>query len=117
MIPFGTQTITLLHNYSGVYAKTIISGCSWQSTDVRTLDGVNVVVSVETVCRIPVGEPKPAPGDLLILGEHNAFAKNEIELVRLMQRLRADGTPAFRAQRVKDNTTGVPLPHYAVSGG
>lgn len=115
MIPFGNRTVTLLHRVPNGYKLFILSGCSWKDAAARTLSGTSIVCTMETTCRVPRGQQKPEPGDLMILGAVSESAGSEIELVRLMQRLRAEGGSAFRVERVKDNT-GAPMPHYAASG-
>lgn len=116
MIPFGDKTITLLHKAEKGYKRHVISGCSWRSTDVRMLSGTSIVCTVETTCRIPPVGLIPAPGDLIALGDADISAENEIDLVRVMQRLRDGGTPVFRVERVRDNARGMPIPHYAATG-
>ena len=116
MIPFGDKTITLLHKAAEGYERHSISGCSWRSTDVRTLSGTSIVCTVETTCRIPPGNIIPIPGDLIAIGNIDVSARNEIELVRAMQKLRESGISVFRVERVKDNAQGAPIPHYAATG-
>lgn len=116
MIPFGNQTVTLLHREGNAYKRYILNGCSWRQANVRMLNGTAIASTMETTCRIPASQKKPDPEDLLVLGTVKADAKNEIELVRLMGRLRGEGKAAFRATRVKDNSLGTPMPHYAAIG-
>ena len=116
MIPFGTHTVTLLHKVKGVYARHIISGCSWRMRETRVLsEGVQRPL-LETTCRLPENSVKPVPGDLLILGKIQAVVNSEIELVRLREQMVSNGVAAFRVNRVTDNTNGAPLPHYAAIG-
>ena len=115
MIPFGSRTVTLIHRAPDGYRPFILKGCSWKDTTAQALNGASVVHTMETTCRVPHGQQKPEPGDLMILGAVSESAGSEIELVRLMQRLRAEGSDVFRVERVKDNT-GAPMPHYAASG-
>lgn len=116
MIPFGDKTVTLLHKGSEGYERHALTGCSWKSTDVRSLSGSSIVVTTETSCRVPAGQQIPDAGDLIVLGDVSVSAAGEIELVRLMQQLRDSGIEVFRVLRVKNNALGVPMPHYAVSG-
>ena len=116
MIPNGKMNATLLHLEGDGYRLYSLNGCSWRMANVRTAEGNIVSNSVETTCRIPHPQQKPSVGDLLILGQRNVEAKDEIALVRLMNALNASGIPAFRVQRVKDNSIGAPLPHYAAIG-
>lgn len=116
MIPFGNKTVTLFHKAGNGYERHTLTGCSWKSTDVRTLSGSSIVVTTETTCRIPAGQLMPDTGDLIALGTVDGAAANEIELVRLMQNLRNGGAEVFRVLRVKNNALGVPMPHYAASG-
>lgn len=117
MLPFGRQTVTLLHRSMDGYQVYTLYGCSWQDSSVRTLGDNALTSSLETTCRIPADQQKPAPGDLLALGEHAFKAKSDVEVSRLRDTLRAEGTPAFRALTVADNSRGGVLPHYAASGG
>lgn len=115
MIPFGNRTVTLIHRTPDGYRPFTLKGCSWKDTTARALNGTSIVCTIETTCRVPHGQQKPAPGDLMILGNVDESADGEIELVRLMQRLRAEGSSVFRVERVKDNA-GMLMPHYAAAG-
>jgi hypothetical protein len=116
MIPFGNHTVTLLHKTAAGYTRYILNGCSWKSTNTRTLLDGATAITERTTCRIPPQYTKPAPGDLLILGDVRASVSGDIELVRLMDDMRSVGYRAFRVESCADNSTGVPLPHYAAIG-
>ena len=116
MIPFGRETVTVLHRSCGAYAPYILRGCSWRSSKARSAIGTAVDKSEDTTCRIPAGQTMPDVGDVLILGEHNQRADSEIALVRLLDRLRGDGVHAIRVTQVRDNSRCAPMPHYAVTG-
>ena len=116
MIPFGRETVTVLHRSGGAYAPYILRGCSWRSAKTRSANGTAVDKSEDTTCRIPAGQTMPDVGDVLILGEVDASADSEIELVRLLDGMRMDGVRAIRVTQVRDNSRGAPLPHYAVTG-
>lgn len=116
MFPFGHHTVTLLHRTDDGYARYTLDGCSWISSDVQTISDNAISRTVETTCRIPHPQQSPIPGDLLVLGVADIQADGEIALVRLLSSLRSAGRSAFRVQRVKDNTTGGLLPHYAAIG-
>ena len=116
MIPFGRETVTVLHRSGGSYAPYILRGCSWHSAKARSVNGTAVDKSEDTTCRIPAGQTMPDVGDVLILGEHNLRAESEIALVRLLDRLRGDGVHAIRVTQVRDNSRCAPIPHYAVTG-
>lgn len=116
MIPFGRETVTVLHRSGGGYAPYTLRGCSWRSANVRSANGTAVEKSEDTVCRIPAGQTMPDVGDVLILGAYDLRADSEIELVRLMDGMRRDGVHAIRVTQVRDNSRGAPLPHYAVTG-
>ena len=117
MIPFGNHVVTMLHHNGSAYVRETISGCSWKSTNDRALSDGATIITERTTCRIPPRYTRPVSGDLLILGDVSASAKNEIELVRLMESLRQRGYRAFRVQSCADNTcAGVPLSHYAAIG-
>lgn len=115
MIPFGNQTVTLFHKANGAYTRYALSNCSWQQKSVRVVLDGTVIRTVETVCRIPSGQQKPAAGDLLVLGVNNATASNDVEVSRLRDSVNSSGGAAFRAQSVKDNTNA-PIPHFCVAG-
>lgn len=116
MIPFGFQTVTLLHKTDAGYTRHVLTECSWKDKTEHTLSEGALIRAQTTVCRIPASETKPSPGDLLILGVSNAEANNAVELARLRESLQREGTPVFRVQTVKDNSrTGI-LPHYAAEG-
>lgn len=116
MIPFGRETVTVLHRFGGGYAPYILRGCSWRSAKARSVYGTTVDKSDDTVCRIPAGQTMPDVGDVLILGAYNLRAESEIALVRLLDSLRGDGVHAIRVTQVRDNSRCAPMPHYAVTG-
>ena len=116
MIPFGNETVTILHRSGAGYARHVLTGCSWRSSKVRSMTGTAAEKSEDTVCRIPAGQTMPDVGDVLILGDVDAAAGSEIELVRLLDSLRRDGVRAIRVTQVRDNSRGAPLPHYAATG-
>ena len=116
MIPFGRETVTVLHRFGGGYAPYLLRGCSWRSTRTRSVYGTTADKSNDTVCRIPAGQTMPDVGDVLILGAHNLRADSEIALVRLLDGLRSDGVRAIRVTQVRDNSRCAPMPHYAVTG-
>lgn len=113
-IPFGGKTVTLLHRSGGGYVRHALTGCSWRMGMARTMDGNTAVRPMTVTCRIPRDQQGPIPGDLLILGDVDAPAADEIALVRLMDSLRAGGVAAFRASSVQDNDG--PIPHWAARG-
>lgn len=116
MIPFGTDIVTLFHKSGAGYTRHILINCSWRSTIERTLQDGATVITERTTCRILPQYTRPVPGDLLVLGVVEDYAANDIELVRLMERLRSEGYRAFRVESCADNSAGVPLPHYAATG-
>ena len=116
MIPFGRETVTVLHRSGGGYAPYTLRGCSWRSANVRSANGTAVDKSEDTTCRIPAGQTMPDVGDVLILGAYNLRADSEIALVRLLDSLRSDGVHAIRVTQVRDNSRCAPMPHYAVTG-
>ena len=116
MIPFGCETVTVLHRFGGGYAPYILRGCSWRSAKARSVYGTTVDKSDDTVCRIPAGQTMPDVGDVLILGAYNLRADSEIALVRLLDSLRGGGVRAIRVTQVRDNSRCAPMPHYAVTG-
>lgn len=113
MIPFANDVVTLYHKGADGYAAHLIPGCSLRQTARRSATDRAQAYTAETVCRIPPGGVKPAPGDVIVPGACGEIAENEIGLMRLLDSLRPDG--AFRVNSVSDNT-GAPLPHYAARG-
>ena len=116
MIPFGRETVTVLHRFGGGYVPYILRGCSWRSAKARSVNGTAVDKSEDTTCRIPSGQTMPDVGDVLILGAYNLRAESEIALVRLLDGMRRDGVRAIRVTQVRDNSRCAPMPHYAVTG-
>lgn len=115
MIPFGSHVVTLFHWNGKVYERHLMTGCSWRSSNERSLIENSTVITERTSCRIPSRFPKPAPGDLLVLGTISEMPSGEIDLINMMERLRKNGYRAFRVQSCADNT-GAPLAHYAATG-
>ena len=116
MIPFGNETVTMLHKLETGYERYVLTGCSWRTSNEKALSIDAVIYTERTTCRIPSKYVRPDPGDLFILGEVMADAKDEIELVRLMESLRKQGMCVFRVQSCADNSKGNVLPHYAATG-
>ena len=116
MIPFGRETVTVLHRSGGGYTPYVLAGCSWRSSKTRSAIGTAVDRSEDTTCRIPAGQTMPDVGDVLILGAYNLRADSEIALVRLLDSLRGNGVRAIRVTQVRDNSRCAPMPHYAVTG-
>ena len=115
MIPFGYSTITLFHKGAGGYTAHVIDHCYFRHSKRRDVAGKTASAADESICRIPAGAVAPDPGDVIALGAHKGSAKNEVELVRLLESLRPSG--AFRVQSVSDNARpGMPIPHYAAKG-
>lgn len=115
LIPFANDTITLISKTEAGWTSAVISGCSYRRIRRRMLMDSAVSQSEETVCRIPAGNPFPAPGDVILLGEHAPQVGSEIELSRLLEAFRPGS--AFRVQSVADNARpGMPIPHYAARG-
>lgn len=116
MIPFGTHIVTLYHAAEQGYTRHTLVNCSWKSTNDRSLQDGATIITERTTCRILPQYTRPVPGDMLVLGVVEEDAASEIELVRLMEKLRSEGFRAFRVQSCSDNSEGVPLPHYAAVG-
>lgn len=115
MIPFANDTVTLYHKAAAGYEEHLIHNCSYRRIRRRNTADSAASITEETVCRIPPGNIKPEPGDVIARGRHSGSPKNEIELVRLLESLRPNG--AFRVQSISDNARpGVPVPHYAARG-
>lgn len=116
MIPFGSDTVTLLHKAADGYTTHTLTGCSWRQTKSQILVDNALQLSMIVTCRAPVGQTKPDKGDLMILGEYNAAVSTSAELSRLYDALRRAGVDCFRVESVRDNSMGAPLPHYAATG-
>lgn len=124
MIPFGHDTVTLVQRVETVTAgRTAVSwavqtlrDCSWRRTQ-RDMLGENGVLEMEGItCRIPADQPKPQPGDLLILGDVTVTISDAGDFQRLIEQYRGTGG-AFIAASVADNARpGVPLPHWRATG-
>ena len=116
MIPFANETVTLWRKMESGYEPFIIPNCWFKRNSVRSTSADGAMTQrEECICRIPVGNIHPTPGDAIALGEHANSVKNEIELVRMLEKLRPHG--AFRVKSVSDNVVpGVPFPHFAARG-
>ena len=99
MIPFGRETVTVLHRSNAGYVRDVLTNCSWRSAKTRSANGTAVDKSEDTTCRIPAGQTMPDVGDVLILGEVDAAADSEIELVRLLDGMRRDGVLGERTRK------------------
>lgn len=124
MIPFGNQTVTLIHRTETTldgrtateYKKLLLHGCSWRrKTSWRGFDAEKTLIS-EITCRIPANQQKPAAGDCLFLGEIRDEITDSRSLHAALKAHRESG--AFQITTVADNTGfGIPMPHYAAWGG
>lgn len=120
-IPFGNEVVTLVRRREQAtairtnvtYERLLLKGCSWRRTRSWSREG-EVLVPVESVaCRIPADQPRPAPGDLLILGDVAVTVSSGADYQRLIEQYRGtDG--AFVVASVADNARpGLPLGHWA----
>lgn len=117
MIPFGNHVVTLLHRSKDGYKAYHLTGCSWSGAKYRSPNDDAMDNETMMVCRIPADQICPATGDLLILGKVQAAADSEINLIRLMQSMRATGKEAFRVQNVRKNAQIAQIAHWRVEGG
>ena len=125
MIPFGDETVTLVRRTltpdengrnHAVYSTELLTGCSWRRTTRIVRNGEALLSEERAVCRVPAGQTKPMPGDLLIHGARSVNVESGAEYNRLLEETR-DSDGAMVVTSVKDNARpGMPLPHYAVSG-
>ena len=125
MIPFGTETVTLVQKVeTQVNGRTSVSfsvsklhGCSWRRTRIDNPNENAIPVSEGITCRVPYGQTKPNNGDLLILGDVTVTITNAGDFQRLIESYKnTDG--AFVAARVTDNARpGTPMPHYKATEG
>ncbi len=121
MIPFGNETATLYARVEQrdergrthtTWRRALLTGCSWRRDAAWTRSGNELVRTQTVICRVPVGQAVPAPGDVLFLGVVEEPVDSATALERLMEAQRDAG--AFRVGSVSDNARGgVPLPHYA----
>jgi hypothetical protein len=121
MIPFGNETVTLVQRTETVahgkthaaYAVTTLTGCSWQRTQRWNREAEVLAPYEGIVCRVPAGQTKPKPGDLMILGNVTVTVAGGADFQRLVEQYR-DTDGAFVVAAVADNARpGSPLPHYA----
>lgn len=121
MIPFGKETVTLVHRTEVVensrrrvtYSVETLTGCSWRRTN-QWIRIEQTLTPVETyVCRIPHTQTRPDPGDLLILGDVAVTVASGADFERIVEQYRKAGG-AMVVSSVSDNARpGVPLPHWA----
>ena len=123
-IPFGNETVTLVRRTEtqvngktqAVYSTERLTGCSWRRTLRMIREDGTFRRQEAAVCRIPYGQAKPAPGDLLILGNPAVSVSSWADYQALLEAYR-DGDGAFVVAEVRDNARpGVPIKHYAAIG-
>ena len=121
MIPFGNDTVTLVRRVETVadgrtraaYTVSRLFGCSWKRTQGVRMEGEVLAPYEGIVCRVPVDQTKPKPGDLMILGDVTVTVTGGADFQRLVEQYR-DTDGAFVVAAVADNArSGSPLPHYA----
>lgn len=121
MIPFGSETVTLVQRTEtsangktqAHYSTVILTGCSWQRKARMVRDGNALVSSEDITCRVPADQAKPKHGDLLILGSVDVSVTSGSQYQQLIEQYK-DTNGAFVVGSVKDNARrGVPIPHYA----
>ena len=120
-LPFAGETVTLVRRIESIvasktyvtYSTVILTGCSWRRARRWQRDGEFLVPVESVVCRIPAGQTKPNPGDLLILGEVAVTVSSGMDYQRVIERY-AGQDGAFMVASVADNARpGMPLPHWA----
>jgi len=125
MLPFGNETVTLVTRREtvengkscAVYSLVTLRGCSWRRVTRKTTrnvinhDGAFTPVE-QLVCRVPAGQGKPEPGDLMILGDVAVTVQSGADYQGLIETYRgSDG--AFVVTSVQDNARPeMPMPHY-----
>lgn len=125
MIPFGNETVTLIQRIENValgktvvtYKAVILTGCSWMRRTQAGMDN-NAMIRAEYIkCRVPAGQTKPKPGDLMIAGEADVIVHSGADYQRLIEQYR-DAEGAFVVESVSDNARPeMPMPHYAAYSG
>lgn len=121
MIPFGTNTITLVQKIivdrTDTYQAHVLKNCcSWRPAKVRNASGVIVCDDNNIICRIPSEcNVIPKPGDIIVHGVC-ASPTSASEFAQLAEGWRAQS--AFVVMTVKDNCTGADdiIPHYCCKG-
>lgn len=123
MLPFGTENVTLVRRVEEAadgrrrvrYAKHALNGCSWRRRSIWRQNGACMERGEEIVCRMPVGQVAPCPGDWLFRGALDEDIVSSAELSAALEAHRSAG--AFRIASVTDNATDAALlPHYAARG-
>lgn len=124
-IPFGNETVTLVKRTEktiagksmAVYSSATLKGCSWRRVARKTTrnvinhDGAFTPVE-QLVCRVPAGQGKPEPGDLMILGDVAVTVTSGTDYQSLIEKYR-DSDGAFVVTSVQDNARPeMPMPHY-----
>ena len=93
MIPFGNETVTLVHRTESTvngrkqaaYSVEMLTGCSWRRTRQWVRMG-EVLTPADTVtCRIPADQTRPGTGDLLILGSASVTVNSGADFQRLIE--------------------------------
>ena len=125
MLPFGNETVTLVTRREtvdngksrAVYACATLVNCSWRRVARKTTRNVvnhdgAFTPSEQLVCRVPAGQTKPEPDDLMILGDVAVTVQSGADYQGLIETYRgSDG--AFVVTAVQDNARpGMPMPHY-----
>ena len=121
MIPFGKETVTLVHRIERIvqgrtqvsYRSETLTGCSWQWSNQWIRVGEVLTPVGSLVCRIPADQTKPLPGDLLIHAQVTVTITSGADYNALVEHYR-DSVGAMVVGSVADNAqAGCPLPHWA----
>lgn len=99
MLPFGTEELTLVQRVEEAadgrrrvrYAKHVLSGCSWRRRSVWRQNGACMEHGEEIVCRMPVGEVAPCPGDWLFRGALDEDIVSSADLSAALEANRSAG--------------------------
>lgn len=119
MNPNYVHTITLYHNDSGKWKRTVYHNCFWKAETSTIQNGTEATkVSTYTV-RIPVeivGRPfQAAPGDVVVHNEcmDEITDKSPNTAAQLLQKYKPE---AFRIKTYSDNTFHQMAKHYRLGG-
>lgn len=123
MFPFGNQRVTLLQRLEVIingktevkYVRHILSGCSWNASDIWINTGTEMQRAKEIVCKIPVGNATPNTGDYLFLGYMQELVEDPKDLNKAIDKYRKSGV--MRVSSVSNCALyGMPLPHFTARG-
>lgn len=123
-IPFGNEDVTLVQRCEYVvdgktrvtYESVLLTGCSWRRSTRMNRSMETMEHQESVICRVPDGQARPQPGDLMILGNADVAVTSGADFNALVEQFR-DSDGAFVVTSVNDNARpGMPMPHYCARG-